>query len=86
MAKKSIKRFLKAGIIALTLSVGLFTNGLMIGATEESEETETETDENEELYLIGGGYAITGQLPDVGYSAIVYDATNGLPTSDANCV
>ena len=35
---------------------------------------------------IGGGYAVTGQLRGVGYTAELYDATNGLPTSDANCV
>lgn len=34
----------------------------------------------------GGGYAVTGQLPGVGYTASLYDATNGLPTSEANCV
>ncbi len=31
----------------------------------------------------GGGYAATGQLSGVGYMAEVYDATSGLPTSDA---
>ncbi|WP_242826974.1 hybrid sensor histidine kinase/response regulator [Butyrivibrio sp. MC2013] len=31
----------------------------------------------------GGGYAVTKQLPGVGYTAEVYDASNGLPTSDA---
>ena len=36
--------------------------------------------------LVGGGYAVTGQIPGVGYTAEVYDATNGLPTSEANCV
>ena len=36
--------------------------------------------------MIGGGYAVTGQLNNVGYSAELYDATNGLPTSDANYV
>ncbi len=35
---------------------------------------------------IGGGYAVTGQLSDVGYSTRLFDATNGLPTSDANCI
>ena len=34
----------------------------------------------------GGGYAITGQLQNVGYTTELYDAQNGLPTSDANCV
>ncbi|MCR5356285.1 MAG: response regulator [Lachnospiraceae bacterium] len=36
--------------------------------------------------LIGGGYAATGQLENVGYSTVIYDAANGLPTSDANYV
>ncbi len=35
---------------------------------------------------IGGGYAVTGQLPGIGYTATLYDASNGLPTSDANYV
>ena len=35
---------------------------------------------------IGGGYAATGQLDDLGYMAVLYDADNGLPTSEANCV
>ena len=34
----------------------------------------------------GGGYAVTKQLPDVGYTSVIYDATNGLPTSDANYI
>ena len=32
----------------------------------------------------GGGYAVTRQFADMGYTSFVYDATNGLPTSDAN--
>lgn len=36
--------------------------------------------------LNGGGYAVSGQLQDAGYSAVIFDATNGLPTSEANCV
>ena len=31
----------------------------------------------------GGGYAVTGQTTGVGYTSVVYDASNGLPTSDA---
>ena len=34
----------------------------------------------------GGGYAASAQLPGVGYTAKIYDATNGLPTSDANWI
>ena len=31
----------------------------------------------------GGGYAVTGQIPKVGYTSRIYDAGSGLPTSDA---
>ncbi len=34
----------------------------------------------------GGGYAVTGQQEGVGYAAKLFDSTNGLPTSDANCI
>ncbi|MCR4780291.1 MAG: response regulator [Ruminiclostridium sp.] len=35
---------------------------------------------------MGGGYAVTGQLEDIGYAAKLYNAENGLPTSDANYI
>ena len=34
----------------------------------------------------GGGYAVSGQLENVGYATKLYNATNGLPTSDANTI
>ena len=34
----------------------------------------------------GGGYAVTGQLEGFGYTTEIYDASTGLPTSDANYV
>lgn len=34
----------------------------------------------------GGGYAVTGQLSSAGHAARLYNATNGLPTSDANTI
>ncbi len=34
----------------------------------------------------GGGYAASRQIPNVGYSSTIYDARNGLPTSDANYI
>ena len=40
----------------------------------------------EDLEKNGGGYAVSNQLSNVGYASKLYDATNGLPTSDANCV
>ncbi len=35
---------------------------------------------------IGGGYAATGQIPGAYFLPVLYDQTNGLPTSEANCV
>ena len=32
---------------------------------------------------IGGGYTATGQVNNIGFDTKLYDATNGLPTSDA---
>ncbi|SCY28110.1 hybrid sensor histidine kinase/response regulator [Butyrivibrio sp. INlla14] len=40
----------------------------------------------EKVNKYGGGYAVTRQLEGVGYAAYIYDATNGLPTSDAMCI
>ncbi|MBE5906495.1 MAG: hybrid sensor histidine kinase/response regulator, partial [Lachnospiraceae bacterium] len=34
----------------------------------------------------GGGYAASGELPEVGYSAVIYDVSNGLPDMDANYI
>ena len=34
----------------------------------------------------GGGYAATGQVAGMSYTTEVYDALNGLPTSDAMCI
>ena len=34
----------------------------------------------------GGGYAVTKQFSGMGYTSKIYDATNGLPTSDANYI
>ena len=47
---------------------------------------EAQAANNHEVTKSGGGYALSGQLPQVGYTAKIYDASNGLATSDANCV
>lgn len=41
---------------------------------------------NFSLSAQGGGYAVTRQIGNVSYTSTVYDATNGLPTSDANYI
>ncbi|MBP5249714.1 MAG: response regulator, partial [Lachnospiraceae bacterium] len=40
----------------------------------------------EGIERIGGGYAASGQIDGKGFSAELFDASNGLPTSDANCI
>ena len=40
----------------------------------------------QETFAQGGGYAITKQFSDISYTSVIYDATNGLPTSDANYI
>ena len=41
---------------------------------------------NAEENKTGGGYAASRQIEGVGYTSEIYDATNGLPTSDANFI
>ena len=67
----------KTGIVKIIASAAIIMSLSMAGF-----ENVRATDE----VRPGGGYAATGQIGDVGFSATVYDATNGLPTSDANYV
>ena len=47
---------------------------------------DTETKQEKTEKKGGGGYAASNQLNGFGYTAKVYDSTNGLPTSDANYI
>ncbi|MBR6282209.1 MAG: hypothetical protein IKR14_06865, partial [Lachnospiraceae bacterium] len=57
-------------------------NSLTVGvkAAQSADESATV---KEDVASFGGGYAATGQIPNVGYTTEVYNASNGLPTSDA---
>ncbi len=61
-------------------------------AEEEAEQAAAEeaveknTNDSQYEYKTGGGFAVTGQLSGVGYDSKLYDATSGLPTSDANYI
>ncbi|MCR4762738.1 MAG: response regulator [Lachnospiraceae bacterium] len=70
--------YLIAAVMPVLLTTGVLTT---VRASEADSATAMQ-----EVAGIGGGYAVTGQLPDVGYTAMIYDATNSLPTSDANCI
>ncbi len=70
-------------LVAVMLAVIVMDHMVNIQALGYSDEGESDAlEESKE----GGGYAVTGQLDDVGYSAVVYNSDNGLPTSDANFV
>lgn len=63
-------------IITSIMAVGLV--GAMLVAPITSYGAESQN--------VGGGYSITGQLKSIGYATELYNASNGLPTSDANCI
>lgn len=66
-------------ISLLGMSMALLSSGMHVSA-------DTLPNSSDERVTFGGGYAVSNQLENVGYSTTIYDATNGLPTSDANCV
>ncbi len=74
-------RFITAILTFLILSVCAF-NIKTEAASENTDDVDAKTGDA----LIGGGYAVTGQIDNVGYTTELYDATNGLPTSDANFI
>lgn len=75
--KNNIGLIKKAAVFLLVVLV-LFISAGIINVT---------ADEEPAVYdEYGGGYAVTGQLEGFGYTTEIYDASNGLPTSDANYV
>lgn len=78
---KTIKSAAAITLTAFLIGILAVSYGTGIQAAENDEQTEATTS-----VPFGGGYAVTGQLKGVGYTAKLYDATNGLPTSDANYV
>ena len=70
------------------ISIGILTAVVTIstaGVGAFAYEKQDSENANDPLRF-GGGYAVTGQMSNAGYSAVLYNAENGLPTSDANCV
>lgn len=84
-------RIRKTGIVFLTaFFICIFTGMPAVPAVSVSAGNLDVTDKtapgSEELPTFGGGYAATGQITDCGYTSRIYDASNGLPTSDANYI
>ncbi len=75
-------RHSRSFLIALLLSASL-----ILGGTEAFcalSHARAVSDEKEQSQ--GGGAAVTDQASGIGYATELYDASNGLPTSDANTV
>lgn len=78
MRNDMIKRA-TAVLLSVVILFGLFPGTVFAG---ESGTQKHEADPGHG----GGGYAVTGQLEGFGYASELYDAENGLPTSDANYI
>ncbi|MBP5555041.1 MAG: response regulator [Lachnospiraceae bacterium] len=75
-------RYIAAVIAGVFMSAVVLSVPVAAGNIHAPESLSEEMSENR----IGGGYSASGQLDGAGYTAKLYDATNGLPTSDANCI
>jgi len=75
MINRTIKRSL------LIIGIAVMTMAMSIPVCADNDHSH-----RSEGFKTGGGYAASGQLPEVGYMAKLYDASNGLPTSDANFI
>ena len=73
MKSSKVRRILAIAVASFLLGGTLFPSASF------AEEDDTNR-------FVGGGYAVSGQIKGVGYTEEIYDATNGLPTSDANVV
>ena len=75
-------------ILMITLSAGNAGMGLLRAKASDTTSLDESSGnfERNTAGSMGGGYAVTGRLPGIGYMAVMYDATNGLPTSEANCI
>ena len=82
MFKRNIKR-IAACFIVISLLMGYSACFSYVIAESTNDVI---TSEDAETSYIGGGYAATGRIKGKGYTFEVYDASNGLPTSDANYI
>jgi signal transduction histidine kinase/ligand-binding sensor domain-containing protein/CheY-like chemotaxis protein/HPt (histidine-containing phosphotransfer) domain-containing protein len=80
-----IRNRLKSALAVLALSLLVAGNAVTAMTALAKEGVPAESRFTKRV-LSGGGYAATGQLGDVGFMAKLYDASNDLPTSEANCV
>ncbi len=71
------KRIIATLIIAVMTALPVLTYTIIVNADNAADTPGSKS---------GGAYAATGQTSNVGYSTTLYDASNGMSSSDAMCV
>ena len=82
MKTKNMAGLIFAAALSVLCIGSVFLNTNITGRAEEN----TASLQSAAGDRVGGGYAATGQIENAGFTTTIYDATNGLPTSDAMCV
>ena len=77
-------RFVIIATAAICFCSLFLQGGVTVTAAEITNKETTVTEEKD--HQVGGGYAATGQIPGINFLPVLYNASNGLPTSEANCV
>ncbi|MBR3517420.1 MAG: response regulator [Lachnospiraceae bacterium] len=80
MTRKRLQKWITA-ILFLAILLVRSVLGVQAGG-ENADDTKDEGQQDP----IGGGYAVSSQIPGVYFLPVLYDASNGLPTSEANYV
>ena len=85
MRNNSKLRFTTTLIVLTLIAFNILAAPLGVYAAAS---TQSKSDTTQDSYLSknGGGYALSGQLKNVGFTTKLYDASNGMPTSDAMCL
>ena len=73
--EKSIIKIVRAAFLAVFIIIPCMIHIPVYAA---------DSDASDDIRPYGGGFAATGQIEDAGYTSEIYDASNGLPSSDAN--
>ena len=77
------KHRVRATVVAMTFAFCVLQWNSLILGVKAAQSADESASVKEDVASFGGGYAATGQIPNVGYTTEVYNASNGLPTSDA---
>ena len=75
---------MKRALLLLVLCVTLVVSTTRMPVVFAAENNNTNEEQSSQKY--GGGYAASNQMQGFGFTAKMFDSTNGMPTSDANYI